>query len=220
MKKLLISAAALIALVGPALSQPQSWTGIYGGLDIGGSSGNANLWVPIPGYPVSRNAINNGVIGGGFVGYNYQISNYVLGLQVGLDGASIGNTRHSAPIGADVFQTSFNQNWIASIDGRLGWVFGSIMPYAIGGVATDSQSMHVNDLTAGHYRSVTNAPLGYDLGLGIEYAITANWTARAEYRYYNFGYSAYAYVSPLVGVNYYRATLTDNVLRSGLSYKF
>jgi outer membrane immunogenic protein len=240
MRNFLLSTVALAALAGQAFAADLpsrkeapvyiapapvfSWTGFYGGLDIGGSWGNANLWVPgINGNQFSHNATNNGVIGGGFVGYNYQVNNFVLGLQGEFDGTGTGNSRY---IGTDVFgnslQTSFNQNWIASIDGRLGYAWDRTLLYVIGGAAWSSNSGHLTDLTnPGNYSvSVTNTRTGYDIGGGVEYAFTNNWTGRIVYRYYNFGTANNAWADPFEPGTYYRTTLTNNVVRVGLAYKF
>ncbi len=251
MRHLLLSTVALAALAGQAfaadlparkeapvyIAPPPvfSWTGFYGGLDIGGSWGNANLWVPGIGGATtqfSHNATNNGVIGGGFIGYNYQVNNFVIGLQGEFDGTGNGNSRYTSPLGqfGDVFQSSFQQNWIASLDGRLGYAgFGwdRTLFYVIGGVAWDQQSASVTDLTAQNLGfapnsvSISNTRTGYDIGGGIEYAFTNNWTGRIEYRYYNFGNSNNAFNDVFLPVGTFaRTTLTDNVVRVGLAYKF
>ncbi len=241
MRNLLLSTVALAALAGQAFAADlpsrkeapvyvapvpvYSWTGFYVGADIGGSWGNANLWVP--GGPLgntfSHNATNNGVIGGGFVGYNYQINNFVVGLQGEFDGTGNGNQRYLAPVNGfgNVYQSSFNQNWIASIDGRLGLAMDHTLFYVIGGVAWDQQSANLTNLTDGYGVSISNTRTGYDIGGGIEYAFTNNWTGRIEYRYYNFGTANTTWADLAVNPGtYYRTTLTDNVIRVGLAYKF
>jgi outer membrane immunogenic protein len=239
MRKLLLSSIAIAALAGQAFAADlpsrkeapvyvapapiYNWTGFYGGLDIGGSFGNANLWVPGTNYTFSHNASNDGVIGGGFLGYNYQINNFVLGVQGEFDGTGTGNSRYSAPIGplGEVYQASFNQNWIASIDGRLGYAMDRTLFYAIGGVAWDSAAGHITNLYTGNgWTTGSNTRTGYDVGGGIEYAFTNNWTGRVEYRYYNFGTSNTSYADPYLLSTYSRTTLTNNVFRVGLAYKF
>jgi outer membrane immunogenic protein len=243
MRQLLLSTVAIAALAGQAFAADlpsrkeapvyvapapiYNWTGFYGGLDIGGSFGNANLWVPgnpINGYTFSHNANNDGVIGGGFIGYNYQVNNFVLGLQGEFDGTGTGNSKYSSLLGGDTYQSSFNQNWIASIDGRLGYAMDRTLLYVLGGVAWSSNSAHLNNLGPGvdgnGSWSETNTRTGYDFGGGIEYAFTNNWTGRLEYRYYNFGTANYTGSDPFLGNTYYRTTLTNNVIRVGLAYKF
>ncbi len=237
MRNFLLSTVALAALAGQAFAADlpsrkeapvyiapapvYSWTGFYGGLDIGGSWGNANLWVPGTVYTFSHNSNNDGVIGGGFIGYNYQVNQFVIGLQGEFDGTSNGNSHYSSPLGLDTYQASFNQNWIASLDGRLGYAMDRTLFYVLGGVAWDSQSTHLNNVTTGVTGwSNTNTRTGYDIGGGIEYAFTNNWTGRIEYRYYNFGTNNSPFSDTFLGSTYTRTTLTDNVVRVGLAYKF
>jgi outer membrane immunogenic protein len=242
MRHLLLSTVAIAALAGQAFAADlparkeapvyvapapiYNWTGFYLGVDIGGSWGNANLWVPGNyGNSFSHNASNDGVIGGGFIGYNYQINNFVLGLQGEFDGTGNGNSRYTSPVGyySDVYQTSFNQDWIASIDGRLGYSAPSwdrFLVYAIGGVAWSQQSADLTNLTTGYGVSRSNTRTGYDVGGGLEYAFTNNWTGRIEYRYYNFGSNNTVWNDGILNGAFYRTTLTDNVVRVGLAYKF
>jgi outer membrane immunogenic protein len=242
MRHLLLSTVAIVALAGQAFAADLpsrkeapvyvapapifSWTGFYAGVDIGGSWGNANLWVPTNyGNAFSHNATNNGVIGGGFVGYNYQVNNFVLGLQGEFDGTSNGNSRYTSPVGLygnplTSYTSSFNQDWIASIDGRLGYAMDRTLLYVIGGVAWDQQSANLVNNWTGYGVSRSNTRTGYDVGGGVEYAFTNNWTARLEYRYYNFGNSNTAWTDGILNGTFYRTTLTDNVVRVGLAYKF
>ena len=120
MRKVLFSTVALAALVGQAFAADLpsikeapvyvapppifSWTGLYVGADIGGSWGSANIFAPGTLFTFSHNAKNDGVTGGGFIGYNYQFNNFVLGLQGEIDGTGNGNSRFSAPFGASVFR--------------------------------------------------------------------------------------------------------------------
>ena len=243
MRHFLLSTVAIAALAGQAFAADlparkeapvyvapapiYNWTGFYGGVDIGGSWGNANLWVPGNPLTFSHNASNNGVIGGGFIGYNYQINNFVIGLQGEFDGTGNGNSRFTSAVGqfGDVFQSSFNQNWIASLDGRLGYSgFGwdRTLFYVIGGVAWSQQSANLTDLTTGFGVNRSSTQTGYDIGGGVEYAFTNNWTGRIEYRYYNFGNNTNSFndFALIPAGTFYRTTLTDNVVRVGLAYKF
>ncbi|WP_294541444.1 outer membrane protein [uncultured Rhodoblastus sp.] len=239
MRNFLLSTVALAALAGQAFAADlpsrkeapvyiapapiYSWTGFYAGVDIGGSWGNANLWVPGTIYTFSHNATNNGVIGGGFIGYNYQVNNFVFGLQGEFDGTGTGNSRYTAPalgLFNYVYQSSFNQNWIASIDGRLGYAIDRTLIYALGGVAWSDNSAHLNNLSTGAGWSTNNTRTGYDVGGGVEYAFTNNWTGRIEYRYYNFGTDNTTGIDNYLGNTFYRTTLTNNVVRVGLAYKF
>jgi outer membrane immunogenic protein len=66
---------------------------------------------------------NNGVfIGGGQIGFNYQIGKFVVGAEWDFDGA--GNSGHGAavsiPTGANIVVTS-NNHFISTVAGRFGY---------------------------------------------------------------------------------------------------
>ena len=75
-----------------------TWTGIYIGGQVGyaWSSGNFKFFGvdPISGiaFSASGDPNPNGVIGGGHVGYQYQINQWVLGIEGSVDGTSLSKT--------------------------------------------------------------------------------------------------------------------------------
>ncbi len=237
MRHLLLSAVAFSVLAGAALAADLparkeapvyvapppvfTWTGFYIGADIGGGWANANV----------NNVLGNfnsgtigGVVGGGRVGYNYQINQFVLGIEGDFYGTGISNTRYF-PATDLTIKTS--QDWLASLNGRLGYAIDRTLIYAIGGVAW---TQGTRDHTLGNFAGPAVAALGYptsigvthdftgfDVGGGVEYAFTNNWIGRLEYRYYGFCSWNYpgAYWLPRSQVS-----LSDNVITVGLSYKF
>jgi outer membrane immunogenic protein len=62
-----------------------------------------------------------------------------------------------------------------------------------------------------------NSLTGYDVGGGVEYAFTPNWTVRVEYRYYNFGNNNTQAINFAPSRNW---TLNENVVKVGLTYLF
>lgn len=208
MRNLLLSTVALVALAGssalaadlpstkatPIYVAPApafTWTGFYIGADFGG--GWANLNDTSGAANVSRTG--SGVIGGGHVGYNYQINQFVLGLEGDFLGSGISGSKYfGLPLDAT---DKTNQDWLGSINGRLGVAYDRALFYAIGGTAFTEGTANV---TAGSITgpivagfglpttvSLSHSFTGYDIGGGVEYAITNNWIGRAEYRYYDFG---------------------------------
>jgi outer membrane immunogenic protein len=64
---------------------------------------------------------------------------------------------------------------------------------------------------------------GFDVGGGLEYNFYGNWTARAEYRYYDFGKLGFADAGfPLnpIAIPNHRSSETLQTGRIGLTYKF
>src|SRR5262245_65135681 len=77
----------------PYVAPVFTWTGFYLGGNIGGAWRNDNLSDTLSGLNFS-NGNNNGVfIGGGQLGFNWQVSNFVLGFEWDIDGADRKSTR-------------------------------------------------------------------------------------------------------------------------------
>lgn len=211
----------------PPPPPPFTWTGFYIGADIGGGWGQKTVgYEATPFFPAGSFNVNlSGVVGGGFVGYNYQINQFVIGVQGDFQGAGLNGSTHDRVTDSI---TTPHQDWLAAINGRLGFAFDRALFYAIGGVAWTEESHTVaagalataalNSIgVPANTQSFSWPRTGYDVGGGIEYAITPNWTIRGEYRYYDFGNWTYNSAS---WVGHGRENLSDNTVTFGVSYLF
>src|SRR5215813_2877880 len=75
----------------PYVAQVFSWTGFYLGGNIGGAWRNDNLSDTLSGLNFSKGNNNGVFLGGGQVGFNWQVSNFVLGFEWDIDGAANNN---------------------------------------------------------------------------------------------------------------------------------
>ena len=196
-----------------------SWTGFYTGDQVGLMAGQAKWQFPAVGYTVDT----FGAFGGEHIGYRRQFDAWVLGLQgeANLVGAS-GVTNISA-----TQSLSVRQDWLYSVDAQLGYAFADRwMGYVIGGAAFTSI---VSDFVATQGQNTADVRFktnksGFDVGAGLEYAISEHWSAFAEYRFYDFGKSNYAAARvgnlDLLPLATHSLSLTDNTGRIGASYRF
>ncbi len=202
-----------------AISTPfSSWTGIYVGGDLGGFFGAASTSSGTPGW-ASQSLNTTGLMGGGYVGYNYQLTPMFV---LGVEGDFQGNTSTAQWR----FQPAFNittrveQNWVASVNGRLGVAFfDHALFYAIGGAAWGQDSA---TLTSGNIPNLppdsrTAHPSGWDVGGGVEYAFDAHWVGRLEYRYYDFGSFDRTNIGALLPLHVHSSA---NTVRVGFAYLF
>ncbi len=215
-----------------------TWTGIYIGGQIGYAWGtsNTNLGDNFGDY-TSFSTNNSGVIGGAHVGYNLQLSQFVVGLEGDVDGSSLSKTVYGDPLigagtGFGVYvptTISGNLGVQGSIRGRVGYAWDRVLLYATGGVAFGGFNGSIS--TPIGYDSASTTRVGWTVGGGLEYAVTNNWSIRAEYRYTQFGHSTvYANNSfgpsgvyyPLLGAigAYGNRTINENRVQVGFSYKF
>jgi len=253
-RRILLASVGAIALAGsafaadlPSRAPPPvyvppapifTWTGIYIGGQIGYAWGtsNTNLGDNFGDY-TSFSTNNSGVIGGAHVGYNLQLSQFVVGLEGDVDGSSLSKTVYGDPLigagtGFGVFvptTISGNLGVQGSIRGRVGYAWDRVLLYATGGVAFGGFNGSIS--TPIGYDSASTTRVGWTLGGGLEYAVTNNWSIRAEYRYTQFGHSTvYANNSfgpsgvyyPLLGAigAYGNRTINENRVQIGFSYKF
>ncbi|HTV34582.1 MAG TPA: outer membrane beta-barrel protein [Methylocella sp.] len=219
-----------------------TWTGIYIGGQVGygwGGGGNSfSGFDPATGVAFTANpgGTPNGVIGGAHVGYQYQIQQFVLGLEGSVDGSSLSSSGAASFPDGTFLTTSSNADIQGSIRGKLGWAWDRLLIYATGGVAFGGFNTDVSVFNTGatnggfpFYGSanVSDTRVGWTVGGGIEYAITNNWWVQVEYRYTDFGSLNTGFAAPGVGLvpvapaffNGSRS-LTENQVQVGFSYRF
>ncbi len=228
-RRFLLSTTALLAAAGstlaadlpyreppPAYAPPVpifTWTGLYLGGQIGYAWGTDNYNVFAP-YASSygRNFSPNGIVGGAHVGYNLQMNQIVLGLEGDVEGTGVNKTYAAGFITYDT-----KAPVQGSIRARLGFAVDRVLFYGTAGVAFAGFTNTYSSLVG--YDSVANARAGWTAGGGLEYALTNNWSVRAEYRYADFGtFTNNTFNSaPLTYVQHHE---TENSVRAGFSYKF
>jgi outer membrane immunogenic protein len=179
-----------------------TWTGIYIGGQIGygwGTDNGSLFAIDSAGNSASGAFSTNpqGVIGGAHVGYNLQINQWVLGLEGSVDGTSLSGTSTFGVAdtlgGAGTVTASTRSDVQGSIRGRVGVAWDRALIYATGGVAFGGFDTNYTDpggylnVIPGTTSSFSNTRVGWTVGGGIEYAVTNNWSIRAEYRYTDFG---------------------------------
>ena len=206
MKRVLLSGIALAALmVGsaaaadlgqapvykappPVVPAPFSWTGFYIGGNLGGAWANNHVTDVTQGIDFSTN--NEGVfIGGGQLGFNYQVSNFVFGVEGEFDWAAQSNNTSSGvfiPAVGDTFTVNTNDRWLATVAARFGIAVDHWLFYGkAGGGWVGANNFTINDVTTGQSINISNSNTnsGWLVGAGVEWAFTNNWTAKLEYEY-------------------------------------
>jgi outer membrane immunogenic protein len=171
-----------------------SWTGFYVGVNggWGGASGGGNLGSP------------TGGLVGGTVGYNYQIGQFVAGLEGDWDWADINKSSVNGVAGA--YSNKIDD--LVTVRARAGYAIDRALLYVTGGYAgaDDRVSAAIPGVSSTDWRS------GGVIGAGLEYAFTNNISAKAEYIYAPFQGRSYA-----TGV---KSDLDLSIVRAGLNYKF
>ena len=66
----------------------------------------------------------------------------------------------------------------------------------------------------------TMTRVGWTAGAGLEYALTNNWSVRAEYDYLGFGSKQLNFTTPALGTVSSNADLNVQEVKAGFDYKF
>jgi outer membrane immunogenic protein len=161
-----------------------SWTGFYIGGNVGAGWSDRTLNDTLFGVDITNQGNGATFIGGGQVGYNYQINSLVLGVEADFDWASNNNSGNGTVIGPDTFQVTSNNTWVTTLAGRLGYAADRFLFYVKGGGGWIGNSgFTITNVTTG--TSVTtsnsNTDSGWLIGGGAEWAFNDNWSARIEY---------------------------------------
>jgi outer membrane immunogenic protein len=227
MKRFMFSAAALVALAGPAAAADlaprpytkappapvvpaivYNWTGFYIGGHIGGDFAGSNSL-----------AGNNGrFLGGVQGGFDYQFtSNFVGGIEAEYSWMAGNNNGVTFPGGVVVTD---KRDQLGSVTGRAGYTWGPGLLYAKGGYAFREDN-NVNVAVAGAPAAFTttgNNKNGWTVGAGLEYMFAPNWSAKAEYQYYNFGNTTFTTGPAAIAGQRFRDD--DQTVKVGVNYRF
>lgn len=287
MKKLFVSVVSLAALANTALAadlpsrkEPivaappaPMWTGFHVGLNAGGAwANNSSLttqtwpvdnWVSThPVYWAYGNTAlpgssNGGFIGGGQIGYDWQVPfkgmGFVTGVEADIQGlATSGGTRSANFVTPaddatnsvwNNINASGNLQYLGTVRGRLGYlVTPALLIYGTGGLAYGGVSFNVSSTRTEYNAAGTqwvaignanysNTQVGWTAGGGAEWMFMPNWSAKAEYLYYDLGNVSMTGVSTRVPVlapystklwtsSTYNARVNGNLVRAGVNYHF
>jgi outer membrane immunogenic protein len=205
-----------------------TWTGFELGAHVGGGSDRTrvNLYDL---YDFSDSYNSTGAFGGLHVGFNYQLMGpLVIGVQGEYNFAGLIGNSSAFPL--NYLATSVRE--FGSADARIGYAFDHLLVYAIGGFAYGDVRNTINFQDS---PSVVGFPVnrffaanryGFDVGGGVEYNFYGNWTARLEYRYYDFGTRGFAdagFGVPTgltIAIPNHTSQETMQTGRVGLTYKF
>lgn len=167
------------------VAPPFSWTGFYVGASAGFISQRTDVdaFFSAPTVVGTRDITGAGFIGGGNIGYNWQVDpHWVIGLEADISGASLDNDSDS------LFGVSFSSRLdaLGTVRARFGYAFDRALLYATGGWAYGHVRNEVSGLF-GFGGSTDHWESGWTAGGGLEYAFLPNWTVRGEALYVDLG---------------------------------
>jgi outer membrane immunogenic protein len=204
------------------------WTGFYLGVAGGGSLGGSNHVDPA-GQNLTADGFNpKGGLVGGTLGYNWQVSSFVLGFEgdlswVGEYGSHNDNnnvaTGGSSFVADQTVQSFTKETWLGTARVRAGYAVNNLLFYGTGGYAAAG-------VTAGMHSALNNASIisststrnGWTAGTGLEWGFAPSWSAKFEWLYTKFDNKGF--VTALGDGTRSAVTLDDYLFRFGVNYRF
>jgi len=253
LRKILMTTVAASAMVGsayaadlprrappPAYVPPVpifTWTGFYIGANVGGAFRANNRGpledavffggaAPVGALIVANNNNNSGrFLIGGQAGYNWQINNFVLGIE-GDGDVAVGRTDNFPGF----LNPRTNTGFFATVRGRGGIAFDRFLVYGTGGVAFGNRRDFGNTFIGTTFggldlfttNNASNTAVGYTVGGGVEYAFLNNWSVKAEYLFVDLGTNRRTFFSPVTGAGVIIDARREqfHTVRVGLNYRF
>ena len=224
--------AADMPVKGPVYKAPPmvmyNWSGCYIGAHAG-AGWSRTEWTNtadttafgdlLPGEGFSQT--KSGFVGGGQIGCNYQVNQFVFGIEGTFAGSSIKGTLNNTTFGAgdDVFENKITS--IATVTGRIGYAFNNWLPYIKGGYAGANNKFSVSDsvgITGSGSESKWHN--GWTIGGGLEYGLTQNWIIGLEYNYIGLQTKNYNIAGTDPGIYAFDVKPRIHELLARVSYKF
>lgn len=210
-----------------AVAAVYNWSGLYLGVQ-GGALGERNESVTPNGEVKGtlRNYAAHGTIGG-YVGYNMQFSNIVVGIEGDMSavvgGRGVSSSEQTIAPGLYASSAS-NPKWDASVTGRLGYAFNNLLIYGKGGISFlnadhtgNIENMYGTNLGS---QTLSSTRTGWVAGAGIEYAWNKNLISRIEGTYADYGTRAETFTIPGTGSVQVNTRASNYAVKAGLAYKF
>ncbi|QJP16343.1 porin family protein [Starkeya sp. ORNL1] len=218
----------------PVVAPAFSWTGFYIGAH-GGYGWGRNEWSnyvdPINGTTVDGPDAEydiEGGLAGGQIGFNWQINQFVLGVEADASWADInGKGKYSDDtclLSNDACETKIDA--LGTITARLGAAFDRALFYVKGGAAWAHTEYHAGytqpDDPGFNFSDQPNETRwGWTIGAGAEYAFADNWSVKIEYNYIELGDDRIEFdYSPQTFGASGEADQHLSIVKAGINYRF
>ena len=254
MKKLLLGAVGLIAMATSASAADMAarpytkappiavamynWGGFYLGAN-GGWGTSRKCWdmtdgptfgLPALATPLAEGCHDaSGGTVGGQIGYRWQASQWVFGLEAQGNWADFKGSNISAQIAA---RNESKVEAFGLFTGQIGYAWNNALLYVKGGAAVTSDKYTGFTTTAGvfpagtAFDSASETRWGATVGVGLEYGFTPNWSFGLEYNHLFMGDRGQTFISTGVVAAAGVAVRTDRIsqdvdmVTARINYKF
>ena len=213
----------------PVMAAVYDWSSFYVGIN-GGWGTSHNCWTRtatagIAILPISEGCHDSdGGTVGGQVGYRWQASNWVFGVEAQGNWADFSGSNVSLPFGGLATDRT-KIDAFGLFTGQVGYAWNNALFYVKGGAAV-TDNKYEGLATVGGFVTdrVTDTRWGGTVGAGVEYGFAPNWSAAVEYDHMFMGTNNYAFTSvfPVAGFNTRNESINQDVdlVTVRLNYRF
>jgi outer membrane immunogenic protein len=201
-----------------------SWTGYYIGANSGWDWSSITLGDTAG--SISTNTTSNSFLGGGQIGFNYQLGQSVLiGAEADFDWIPNTQSTITAKNRTSTAAVTINNRWLTSFTGRLGYAWDRVLIYGKGGGVWIGPNTPA--LTVGTTPVALSGPSnnwGWTAGFGVEWAFWGSWSVRAEYDFVSL--VSQTYTAGTLGRSVFSGDVITasngeiQLLAVGVNYKF
>jgi outer membrane immunogenic protein len=169
----------------PAAVAIYDWTGFYIGANAGGASSH-NCWdltsVGGVAIPVTAEGCHDatGAVVGGQIGYRWQSTNWVFGVEAQGDWADLSGSNTSSPLALGPLVNHTKIDAIGLFTGQVGYAWNNVLWYVKGGAAVTNAKYDGSFLGIA-IDSASETRWGGAIGTGIEFGFAPNWSVAVEY---------------------------------------
>jgi outer membrane immunogenic protein len=216
----------------PDPAHADSWTGFYVGALAGyGFGDNKSTFSGFDAgdTPPAQSPNGRGVVAGGEAGYNYQFGQFVGGVEGDLSYTDMRDRATGVSTFGVVQSVKQNINWLGTVRARLGAVpIDRLLLFADGGAAFGGVSVSSNlnpgvncAATSCGSGSASGTKVGWTAGAGAEYALSDQFSLKAEYLFVDLGRKSVTYpVTLAVSQSTTSSQFQAHIIRFGLNYRF
>jgi len=220
MKKFLLGAVGLVALgmAAPAVAADlpartytkapamipalYDWSGFYTGLN-GGWGSSHKCWDSLlpSGAVFGSEGCHDatGGVAGGQIGYRWQTSSWVFGVEGQGDWAGLRGSNVSVLTPA--FTNSSKIDAFGLFTGQVGYAWNTVLAYVKGGAAVTDDRFSVSTTAGNVLAGITGNQTrwGGTVGAGLEFAFAPNWSAAIEYDHLFMQDKTTTFIDPAAG---------------------
>ena len=196
----------------PMVAPIYDWTGFYIGAN-GGWGQSHSCWDFVDPFGVNLAdgcRDRSGGLFGGQIGYRWQASQWVFGLEAQGDWADLSNQRVS--LVNPLFSTRTQTDGIGLFTGQIGYAWNAALFYVKGGAAVTSNRFSIlTTLNNVELAAASATRWGGTVGVGFEYGFAPNWSVGVEYDHLFMGNANNSFTAPAVPAAFFNNRISQDV---------